>query len=559
MLASRWLRASHGEGRTLLDRFGRKWEAGYGRVKDNYRRLLGWSLRHRWPVVGVCVALFAATVVTIPLNIIGTEFLPPEDQSQFDLIVKMPPGTALEATNKAVLEIESRLSKIPEVVDYFTNVGMSSAGIMSAADSRSAVITVKTLPKRERSRPISDLAKQAEGLGEGIPGVDLRAQLPSIGGPLGQPLLIQLQGNDLRTLEQAGARVEQIVRNIPGTTDVENSAQTGNPEVLVRADHFRLADLGLTSALVASALRTNVEGTVVSQLRPEGQPEVDIRIMGSDKDRAQVATLGGLPIPSPNGIVARMDQAVNISLAEGSTEIRRLNRQRVVTISANVSGRPLGDIVRDFKLELQKSPLPEGVSYTMTGETEMMDETFANLVMALLLSILFMYMLMVALYESLLYPLVVMFSLPMSVIGAIGGLLIMHQTLNLSSLIGMVMLMGLVGKNGILLVDYTNTLRARGKDRTSAITEAGPTRLRPILMTAMTMVLALLPVAFQAGEGSEIRSPMAIAVVGGLLSSLVLTLILVPVVYTLFDDLQQRLGPRKATFRTGATAVDVDA
>lgn len=557
MLASRWLRVGHGEGGTLLDRFGRRWEAAYGRAREGYGRLLLWALSHRLIVVAICLAVFCVSVATIPLNIIGTEFLPLEDQSQFDLIVRMPPGTALEVTDRAVAEIESKLGKMPEVTEYFTTVGLSSAGLMGAAESRAAVITVKTVPKRERSKSISDLAKEVERVDAAIPGIEVRTQLPTIGGPLGQPLVIQLRGDDLQELGEVSSRVEQIVRNLPGAKDVSNSAQTGNPEIRVSADHLRLADLGLTSAQVATALRTNVEGSVASKLRPAGQSEIDIRIKGADKDRAQVETLGALPLPSPKGTVARMDQVVDISLAQGPTEIRRLNRQRVVTIAANVSDRPLGDVVRDLKLELERSPLPEGISYTMTGETEIMDETFTNLVTALGLSILFMYMLLVALYESLLYPLVVMFSLPLAAIGAIAGLLLMRQTLNMPSLIGMIMLMGLVGKNGILLVDYTNTLRARGKDRTSAIVEAGPTRLRPILMTTMTMVLALLPVAFQVGEGSEVRSPMAVAVCGGLLSSLALTLVLVPVVYTLFDDLQQRLG-MKSSFVTAATAADAE-
>jgi HAE1 family hydrophobic/amphiphilic exporter-1 len=223
---------------------------------------------------------------------------------------------------------------------------------------------------------------------------------------------------------------------------------------------------------------------------------------------------------------------------EGPAQIDRLNRQRMVSIGANLYGRPLGDVVREFQEGMKGIELPPGFSISMTGQTEMMDESFESLIGALFLSILLMYMLMVALYESFIYTLVIMFALPVSIVGALGGLLLSGQTLSISSMIGMIMLMGLVGKNGILLVDYTNTLRGLGKSRYQAIIEAGPTRLRPIIMTTAAMVMAMIPVAVQAGHGAETRSPMAVVVIGGMLSSTLLTLVLVPVMYTLLDDLQ---------------------
>nr|MDA8188828.1 efflux RND transporter permease subunit [Dehalococcoidales bacterium] len=278
------------------------------------------------------------------------------------------------------------------------------------------------------------------------------------------------------------------------------------------------------------------------QLRHEGQNKVDIRVVGSDVDRATVADLGSLPIASPKGLIARMDQAAKMKSGESPAEIERINRQLVVTIGANVLGRPLGDVVNDFQVQMASIQLPPGFSINLGSQTELMDESFTSLVGALFLSILLMYMLMVALYESLLYPLIIMFALPVSIVGALLGLFVSGQSLNISSMIGMIMLMGLVGKNGILLVDYTNTLRNKGMSRFDAIVEAGPTRLRPILMTTSAMVMAMIPVAMTSGQGAETRSPMAIVVIGGLLSSTLLTLVLVPVVYTVLDDLQMRIG-----------------
>lgn len=550
MLASRWLRAdSENDHDSLMARFGRKWEAGYSRLAEAYTRLLIWSLGHRKTIVAVSFVAFFAAVSMIPLKLIGIEFLPPEDQGEVYLAVEMPPGTALSVTNDVVYQLEARLDEMPEVVDYFTTVGLTGTGFMTTGESRYARIDVKLVEKSKRGKSIVQMARELQGLGNDIPGLTLRTQLPSIGGDPRQPFLVQLKGDDPAALKRLAAQITDVVKRIPGTSDVTNSSASGSPEVRFEADHQRLADLGLTSTAVATALRADVEGLVASQLQPEGENRVDIRIVGSDADKSTVADLSGLPIASPKGIVARLEQATSAKLVESPAQIERVNRQRVVAIGANVLGRPLGDVVRDFQEEMKNIPLPPGFSITLSGQTELMDESFTSLVSALFLSIVLMYMLMVALYESLLYPLVIMFALPVSVVGALGGLFLTGQTLSIASMIGIIMLMGLVGKNGILLVDYTNTLRNRGKGRYDAIVEAGPTRLRPILMTTTAMVMAMLPVALQVGQGSESRSPMAVVVIGGMISSTVLTLVLVPVVYTLFDDLQMWLG--RKLFRRG--------
>jgi hydrophobic/amphiphilic exporter-1 (mainly G- bacteria), HAE1 family len=338
--------------------------------------------------------------------------------------------------------------------------------------------------------------------------------------------------------------VAEAVKRVPVTSEVTSSSTLGSPEVRIEADYRRLADLGIASSVAAASLRANVEGIVVTQLRPAGQGRIDVRVVGSDVDRGTVAGLMQLPIAGGGGVIARLGQATSLEMVEGPAQIERLNKQRMVTVGANVVGRPLGDVVRDFQEEMRGVPLPPGFSLTMGGDTEMMNDSFVALAGAILLSTLLIYMLMVALYESLLYPLVIMFALPVAVVGALVGLFLAGQTLNISSMIGMVMLMGLVGKNGILLVDYTNALRQLGKGRFEAIVEAATTRLRPIMMTTMTMVMAMIPVAFFGGPGSEVRSPMAVAVMGGLISSMLLTLVLVPVVYTLLDDLQVRLARR---------------
>ncbi|HLB12399.1 MAG TPA: efflux RND transporter permease subunit, partial [Dehalococcoidia bacterium] len=265
-------------------------------------------------------------------------------------------------------------------------------------------------------------------------------------------------------------------------------------------------------------------------------------ILGLEKGTWRPEDVADLPLLTSKGAVVKLGQGAATVIGGSPTQINRHNRQRVVTIGADLAGRPLGDVVGEFQARMREVELPPGYSISLGGEAELMGESFVSMGMALALSILLMYMLMVALYESLLYPLVIMFSLPASLVGAFSGLALTGQTVNIASMIGLIMLMGLVAKNAILLVDYTNTLRGRGRGRNEALLEAGPTRLRPILMTTAAMVMAMFPVAYQIGHGAETRSPMAVVVIGGLISSTLLTLVLVPVMYTFMDDIQRFLG-----------------
>lgn len=545
MLASRWLKTEHENGEdSLMARFGRKWENGYGRLTVAYGRVLSWALGHRKTVVAATAAIFFGSVAMVPLGMVGSEFLPTVDQGEVHLVVELPPGTPLGVTNDVVMQLEARLARMPEVTEYFSTVGLSTGGGISTSGSRNARITVKLLEKGKRGKSIGQLSQELQKLGADIPGLTLRTELPSMVGASGQPFMALLKGDDPAQLAKLGAEVVEVVKRVPGTSEVTNSAADGSPEARFEVDHRRLADLGLTSAALGTALRADVEGLVASQLRPEGQNRVDIRVVGSDADKRSVSDLSGLPIANATGQVSRLDQVTRLNFVESPVEIYRMNRQYTVVIGANVRGRPLGDVVQDFRQEVKSVQLPPGYSLAMFGESEAMDESFGSTIQALLLSILLMYMLMVALYESPVYPLVIMFALPVSFVGAFGALFVTGQTLNMTSMIGMIMLMGLVGKNGILLVDYTNTLRSQGKSRFDAILQAGPTRLRPILMTTAAMVAAMVPTALQIGHGAESRSSMAVVVIGGLLSSTLLTLVLIPVVYTIFDDVQVWFGRR---------------
>jgi HAE1 family hydrophobic/amphiphilic exporter-1 len=553
MLAARWLRVE-AEARGLLARFGQVWEAGYARLVRVYRLALGWSLGHRWLVIGGGVLSFLAGLGLVVFNLLPSEFLPSSDEGEFVITVELPAGTPLAETDRAVQAIEAKAARWPEVQHLFTTVGVGSG---FQANSRVGQVRVKLVPKSERRRPLQSFLEEARTFGADLPGVTVRAQSVVFVGPGGQPIQVWIQGEDSRVLHDLATRVEAIVRSVPGTTDITNSSQAGQPEVVVRLDRSRAADLGLTASQVGQTLRTAVAGTVAARFRTPDGPTVDIRVVAQGGDRQSPEQVAQLPLLTSRGTMVRLGQVATVETASGPPEITRRDRQRLVTVGAALSGRALGDVSRELQEKLAHLPLPPGYRISLGGATQAQAESFAQLFQALGLSVLLIYMLLVALYESLLYPFIIMLSLPLAGIGALGALWVTGNTLNMVSLIGIIMLTGLVGKNAILLVDYTNTLRRRGLTRAAALLEAGPTRLRPILMTTVSMIAAMLPVALSRSEGAETRAPMAITLIGGLLTSTLLTLLFIPAVYTVFDDLQEWLrrrlgltaGPAPAAWR----------
>jgi HAE1 family hydrophobic/amphiphilic exporter-1 len=360
--------------------------------------------------------------------------------------------------------------------------------------------------------------------------------MTSFGGG-GAPINIRILGNDLNTLEDITNQVLTIVRNTPGITDARLEELSGLPEVQAVVDRSRMAPLGITAAIVASTLRTSVTGTVVGQFdRPGGTPS-DVRLKLDGAEKMTPAQLGALPIFAPaTGSMVRLDQVATLQQTTGPSQINRASQQRRMTVVANVTDRSLGDVARDLQTQFRQLPLPAGYRVVFVGQVDRLRQTFSALLQALAMSAVLIYMLLAALYENLLRPLAIMFSIPLALAGAFTGLLVSGNTLNFFSMMGMVLLMALVAKNAILLVDYTDTLRKRGMARSEAIIEAGATRLRPILMTSFTIVFAMIPLALKLEAGAESRSPIAVVLMGGVLSSMLLTLVVVPVVYTLLED-----------------------
>ncbi len=546
MLAAHWLKAEKPEGRrpgqtrrrfSPIRRYGASWDAGLDRVAASYRGVLRWSLRRPVVVLLVGASTLAIAIAFIPLHLLGTEYTPTEDDNQFNLQMQMPPGTSLQATGEAMASLERQLMKLPEVQGVFASVG---GGGGQRTDSGN--ITVQLVDKAERQRTSSQVLQQARSIGRTIPAAAVSGNVPSSLGGGGSPISIRILGNDFDTLKLVAAQVGEVVRSTPGATDVRFSDPAGLPEVEAVVDRIRMAPLGVSTAGVASALRTAVAGTVVAQFdRPDGT-QSDVRLKVSGADQMSPAELGALPVFAPNvGGLVRLDEVATLVYVMGPSQINRASQQRSLTLNANVTGRSLGDVARDLEAGLAELELPPGYQVVFTGQVDRLNQTFAALTQTLMLSALMIYMLLAALYESLVRPLAIMFSIPLALVGAFTGLLISGNTLNLFSMLGMILLMALVAKNAILLVDYAETLRKQGVARSEAIIEAGATRLRPILMTTFTILFAMIPLSLKLGPGAESRSPIAVVLMGGVFSSMLLTLVVVPVVYHLLDEAMVRV------------------
>ncbi len=513
-----------------------RWSVFAATTVDYYKRLLAWSLSHRRLVVGAVAAALFISLSLIPLGAIGSEFISNPDQSMFTMNIELPSGTSLDRTSEMVAQLEDRLSTIPEVKNYLSMPGRS--GDSFARGSNNAQIVVVLHPKGERKKTVWKVADDIREWKNDFPGMKLTVSEAGLVGTeeLGAPVQLEIVGPDEATLSELALKVQDIVESTPGAVDVKSSWKaTGQPEVQVSIDRLRASSYGLSAAEIASAMRASVAGDVAARFRDEGK-EYDIRVRLDRVNLSSVKDVGEIKISNAAGLIVPLNQVASISTGSGPTTISHLNRERLIVISANTKDRPLGDITGDINAALSSYKIPEGYEVQFYGTQKNMEESFSDLIKALILAVVLVYMILVILYESFLTPLVRMLSLPCGAIGALWALFLTGCTFNIISLIGLVMLDGLAAKSGTLLIDYTNTLIKRGLTLREALIEAGITRLRPIIMTAATMVGGMLPTALALAEGSEIRKSMAIVIIGGLITTTLLTPVLIPVAYTLLDD-----------------------
>jgi hydrophobic/amphiphilic exporter-1 (mainly G- bacteria), HAE1 family len=544
LLASRWLRLNDDEehlaavvGGNLWTRFTTVWERGYGRLRRFYGRVIHGALRRRPLVLLVALAALGLSVAFIPLGWVGTEFTPQEDNSQFGVNISLANGVPLARTEAIVDDLDKRIRAMPGVQQSFATAG-SRGGFFGGAGTNSGRISIDLVPVGQRPALDAYLA-QVRLLGRLYPdaviGTSVESGLGIGGGSRGASIV--LLGPDILVLNQLAGQVTAAVQTLPGVVEVQNQATRSVPELEVQIDRARAAELGVTAQQIGSTVGTLVGGSSPTNLTPNGASilvPVVITVAGSNT--ITPAQIEQLPLTTSSGAVIRLGDVATVLPSSEPAQINDQSRQLEASVSITTLGIPLGQVTSEVNQAMQTIVIPAGFSYTFGGAAQSQSQVFVPLEAAFALSILLVYMLTSALYESFLYPLAILLSLPLATVGALGALALTGNTLNLYSFMGLIMLMGLVAKNAILLVDFTNTLRDRGYSRVEALAEAGRTRLRPILMTTFTMVFAMLPLAIKFGTGSEQRSPMATVLVGGLLSSTFLTLIFVPVIYSYLDD-----------------------
>jgi len=540
MLSSRFVRFIPHEERTRT-KFGRFLEGVggyYDRLDQQYHRLLAWAIEHPWKIVATATVVFFASMST--LGIIGTEFVPQEDRGEFVVNVEVPPGTSFEQTVAYVTEVETTVREMPEVRQIFSTVGVEGNPLKAA-------LRVKAGKKFERERGLMALKDDARQRLKQIPLLKMTVADPEFmqGAPSEAPLNIFVRGDDMAELQRLNEEIVAKVKAIPGAVDVDSSLETGQPEMAARVNRELAADLGFDVGSVAMQLRGMVEGIVPTRLR-ENDKEYDIRVRLAPEFRNDFETIERTPLYSPTGAVVRARDIVRLEPEVGPTSIDREARRRQAKIGVELSDRPLGDVTNDVAKLMAGIPMPPNFEWGFAGDVEMMQESAAAMGLALLLAIAFIYIVLASQFESFLEPMLIMISLPLALVGALLAILLTGKNLGMPAMIGVVMLMGLVTKNAILLVDLTNQFVREGMDVKSALLKAGPVRLRPILMTTIAMILGMLPSAMASGEGSEFRSPISIATIGGLMTSTLLTLVVVPVAYLLLARIVERFKAWRA-------------
>ncbi|MDZ7363566.1 MAG: efflux RND transporter permease subunit [candidate division KSB1 bacterium] len=553
MLASKWSRAGSTTLRwRWLHALIEKFEIFQENLNERYRRWLAWGLDHRKTVVLVSFGLLILSFALVPLGLIGTEFMTEADRGEFAVNLEMPIGTALDITDGATQRVENILAGMPEVTRYLTTVGKSQSEWSSAKRPNVAQISVTLQNKRERKRSTAEVMNDISRQAAAIPGLTVRmSPISMFGAAQEAPLQIEVKGPDLETLAAIAEKVTAITAQVPGTRDVKSSWEEGQPEIQISVDRDRAAPFGLTLGEIGVALRSALEGDIATKFK-DGNTEYDTRVVLAKANRSNPADVEKVTLVNYRGERIFLGQVADIYYGKGPTMIGRKDRERLITVSSNLNGTvPLGQISAAIQQQAAALDLPPGVTIAYAGDVQNMQDMFRDMMIAISFAILFVYMIMVALFESYAHPFTIMFSIPVALVGGLGALALTGQTLNMFSMIGILLALGLVTKNAILLVDRANEQRAKGLSAREALLEAGPTRLRPILMTTLTMVLGMMPLALALGAGAEVRQSMAIVVIGALLSSTVLTLVLVPVVYSYMEGLRARLSHKKVDATNG--------
>ncbi|HEY0372812.1 MAG TPA: efflux RND transporter permease subunit [Thermoanaerobaculia bacterium] len=527
MLAAVWKGKSHEHARKTS--FRRVFDGGFDRFSDFYEKMVGWALGHRKTTVVVAFAALVGAFLLLPF--IGGGFMPDQDNGEFSVVFETPNDSSFDYTVSKAQEIDAKLRTLPGVEKTYTTVGAGLTGTVTRGE-----VFVDLAPRGERALGLNEFMQNARVALGSLYNVEVSVLK---GGGLGgatKPLQVVVRGEDIQELQRLSGEVMKTVAATSGAIEVESSLGEPKPEVRLRVDIEKAHDLGLNVAQVATAVQPLVAGSTATRWEdPQGE-ERDVVVRLPLAGRTSTADLANIPVTTPVGTTIPLGEIADLTRSDSAAEINRQNLNRVATISANLaSGANVGDVSTAIREAVAKLNVPAGYTITLGGETEELAETTGYVLESLLLAIVLIYLILASQFGSFTQPLAIMVSLPLSLIGVMVALLLTGDTLNMMSMIGVILLMGLVTKNAILLVDNANQRRAEGVPMFQALAQAGKARLRPIMMTTLAMIFGMLPIALGFGEGGEFRAPMARAVIGGLITSTVLTLMVVPVIYTYFE------------------------
>lgn len=550
LLASRFSKIEQITRNTLIGRFALWFEKTFAELTQAYEKILIWSLSHRKTVYALvtCIILFSFSL--LGLGLIGTAFMNDGDRGEFIVKIEGEPQNTLNQTSILTSKVENLLLTKPEVEKVYANVGSSSSDMGGSSNEQyKSEITVNAISKKQRTIGIDQFAANIKKAVLGIPGLKVSSTPTTMMGSADDsPIQVLLRGSDINRLYAAADSIMPVMKSIPGINDLKLSVDKNKPELQIKLNRERMELLGLNVQQVGNVINMAFAGNTNLKYS-EGDNQYDINIQFGKFNRNKIDDIGGLTFQNDNGKIIELRDFAEITQALGPNKLERYDRIPSLTIKASVFGRPMGTVGEEVKIALNEKFHPTDYSIEFKGQMERQADAFGSLFTAIIAALIFVYLVMVALYNSYLYPFVVLFSIPVAVVGALLALALSGESLTIFSMIGMIMLIGLVAKNAILIVDFTNKLREEGRTVKEALVEAGKERLRPILMTTLSMVIGMLPIALASGDGAESKNGLAWVIIGGLTSSLLLTLVLVPAVYASLEKYKEKIrnwGHRKS-------------
>ncbi|AXY72566.1 efflux RND transporter permease subunit [Paraflavitalea soli] len=547
LLASRFGKLEHLKENTLWGKINLAFERFIDTLREAYAKILQQLLHKKRYLLSGTILLIVGSIALVPMGFIGAAFIPKADQSNLVLNMELEPTATIYRTNTLVQQAEEFLLKQPEVEKVFSSIGFVTGSVSGTSSNNNlAELTLTLVDKEKRTMSAEDYGTFIQQkLSSLIAGAKFSVLTTSITGNVSNaPIQIAVKGVDLKEVRRIAEAYQKIVQETPGTQFVKLSVKDPKAEIDIKLNREKMSLLGLNAATVGAALQNAFSGIDKSLFR-QGANEYNIMVSLDRFNRSDIRHVRNLPFVNTQGHTILLSQFADVTETLGETTLQRIDRLGAITIQANVAGRPTGTVSDEIKAKAQSVKIPNGISINYLGDSKNQKEAFGSLGLALITAILLVYLIMVALYENAVYPFVVLFSIPVALVGAFLALALTMETLNIFTIIGMIMLLGLVAKNAILIVDFTNHLKEKGASVTDALIEAGRERLRPILMTTLAMIFGMLPIAMASGAAAEIKNGMAWVIIGGLTSSMILTLFVVPAMYLIIANIITRLSKRK--------------